>query len=75
MLTRFCAFQQQAILQAIQSSGCPLTDIACMCKNTDFVDELVGQIPQLCSAGDIARKSSSSLFSQVLLGHSSRTIL
>ncbi|KAL6249285.1 hypothetical protein RBB50_004348 [Rhinocladiella similis] len=44
--------QQQAILQAIQTSGCPLTDVACICKNTDFVDKLVAQIPELCSAED-----------------------
>ncbi|KIW40889.1 uncharacterized protein PV06_06502 [Exophiala oligosperma] len=44
---------QQAILEAIQTSGCPLTDIACICKNTEFVDKLVAQIPQLCSSEDI----------------------
>lgn len=51
------ALQQQVILQAIQTTECPLTDIACICGNKEFVDELVEQIPLLCSAEDIARKS------------------
>ncbi|KIW10758.1 hypothetical protein PV08_10057 [Exophiala spinifera] len=43
---------QQAILEAIQTSGCPLTDVACMCNNNEFVDSLVAQIPELCSPED-----------------------
>ncbi|KAK5052573.1 hypothetical protein LTR84_002438 [Exophiala bonariae] len=50
----YSLFQQQAILEAIQESGCPLTDIECICKNTEFVSELVGLIPQLCSQEDSA---------------------
>lgn len=52
-LFRF-ALQQQIILNAIQTTGCPLTDIECICSNEEFVDELVEQIPLVCSAEEIS---------------------
>lgn len=49
------AIQQQIILNAIQTTDCPLTDVACICSNETFVDELVEQIPLVCSEDDITR--------------------
>ncbi|KAL2429551.1 hypothetical protein ABEF95_006727 [Exophiala dermatitidis] len=44
---------QSPILNAISSSGCGLTDIACICKNDDFVSGLVKLIPTLCNTQEV----------------------
>lgn len=45
--------QQQPILIAISNSGCPLTDIHCICDNDAFIDGLLQEIPTLCTPGEV----------------------
>ncbi|KIX07790.1 uncharacterized protein Z518_02444 [Rhinocladiella mackenziei CBS 650.93] len=45
---------QQPILEAISASGCPLTDIACICDNDNFINGLVQLIPTLCNPDEVA---------------------
>ncbi|KAH8601838.1 hypothetical protein B0O99DRAFT_680953 [Bisporella sp. PMI_857] len=45
---------QDPILQAITNSGCPLTDISCICGNKKFIDGLLAKIPTVCNADEVA---------------------
>lgn len=44
---------QQPILNAITNSGCPLTDISCICGNTKFVSGLLAEIPVVCNPAEV----------------------
>jgi len=44
---------QQPILNAITNSGCPLTDITCICSNSKFVKGLLAEIPGVCNPAEV----------------------
>ncbi|KIW10763.1 hypothetical protein PV08_10062 [Exophiala spinifera] len=44
---------QSPILTAFSASGCGLTDIACVCNNTEFINGLVQLIPSVCTAAEV----------------------
>ncbi|KAJ9628431.1 hypothetical protein H2204_009268 [Knufia peltigerae] len=48
---------QSPILTAFSTSGCSLTDIACVCNNTEFINGLVNTIPSVCNANEVAATS------------------
>ncbi|EXJ78801.1 hypothetical protein A1O1_09203 [Capronia coronata CBS 617.96] len=45
---------QSPILNAISASGCPLTDIKCICGNDNFIDGLLNLIPTLCTVDEVS---------------------
>lgn len=45
--------QQAPALSSIGSTGCQLTDFACICKNSAFISSLTPVIQRDCSAADI----------------------
>ncbi|KAH0835269.1 hypothetical protein AYO21_10694 [Fonsecaea monophora] len=51
-ITTLPACAQQPLLEGIGASGCPLTDIACMCNNQAFIDSLLQLIPTLCTPAE-----------------------
>ncbi|EPE34306.1 hypothetical protein GLAREA_10000 [Glarea lozoyensis ATCC 20868] len=46
---------QGPVLDAISASGCPLTDIKCICANKEFIAGLLEKIPKVCTSAEVDR--------------------
>ncbi|KIX02998.1 uncharacterized protein Z518_06548 [Rhinocladiella mackenziei CBS 650.93] len=66
-LSGFPVCAQDITAASLNSSGCPLTDIACICGSAAFIKAITNTIVQSCSASDV---QAAIAFGQAICGPS-----
>ena len=51
-------FQESAAVSSIESSGCDLTNITCICTDQSFINSLLPVVEKNCDASDLNSKKS-----------------